>query len=84
MGIMGVMDWIVYLFATLGLFDCYIAYRFLRKGKGVVDQTAGFLSYWFVKWTLTTQTKLVAKAMPFVSKDLTEWLGIRKDDGNVS
>lgn len=79
-----VLEWLFYLFATLGILDCYIAYRFLRKGKGVVDQTAGVLSYWFVKWTLTTQTETVAKTMPFVSQDLTEWLGFRKDDGKIS
>ncbi len=69
---------------TIGLLCIYMAYRFCRNGKGIVDQTAGFLSFFFVMWTCTTQTELVAKCMPFVSQDLTEFIGFRKDDGEIT
>lgn len=79
-----ILSWIGYLFAALGVFDCYIAFRFLRKGEGIVDQTAGFLSYWFVKWLCTTQTEAVAHCLPFVKQDLSEMLGFRKDDEEIT
>lgn len=68
--------------ALIGLADCYIAYRFLRKPA--IDSTAGFTWYWTAKWAFVTQTKEMVQKLPYLGKDLTEALGIRDDDGRVT
>jgi len=76
-----ILDSLIYV---LGVYTLYLMIRFRSNGKGFVDQTAGMLSFLFVMWTCTTQTKLVAKTMKFVTQDLTEWLRFRKDDNEIS
>lgn len=71
-------------FITLGMYTAYVAWRFTWNGEGIVDQTAGFLSYLFVMWFLSTRTEEVAAKIPFVSKDLSEMIGWRKDDGKIT
>lgn len=70
---------------VLGLFTGYAAYRFVRvEGSNVIDQTAGALSFLFVIWAVAMNAILVAEKLPFVTKDLREWLNLRPDDGEVS
>jgi len=72
-------------FLTLGLYVTYVAWRFARgRPGGIVDKSAGFLSYLFIMWFIVTRKEEVAKAIPFVSMDLSEMLGWRKDDGEVT
>lgn len=73
---------LVYLLALWGLADMYVCYRMIRKPE--VDWTAGTTWYWVVKWGFGSQTKRMAELLPFLSKDLTEALGIRPDDGKIS
>ena len=76
------MIWILLPFAIWGLLDLYVFYRFSRKPE--IDKTASLTWWWSVKWAFATQTKILAEKLPFVSKDLTEALGIRKDDGEIT
>jgi len=70
---------------TLGLFLVYAGYRFVRhKGKGIIDQSAGFLGFLFAIWLMTTRTEEVAECMPFVAMDLSEMIRWRKDDGEIT
>ena len=70
---------------TLGLYLVYAGYRFVRlKGKGIIDQTAGFLAFLFAIWLMTTRTEEVAECMPFVTMDLSEMIQWRKDDKEIS
>ena len=65
-------------FAAWGLADMYVCYRLIRKPE--VDSTAGTTWYWALKWAFASQTKIMVEKLPFLSKDLTEALGIRPDD----
>jgi len=83
------LTWLAYLAVapviTLGLFIVYAGYRFVRhKGKGIIDQSAGFLGFLFAIWLMTTRTEEVAECMPFVAMDLSEMLRWRKDDGEIT
>lgn len=79
---MTLIAWLLLPFAFWGLLDMYIAYRFIRKPQ--IDSTAGFTWWWSVKWAFATQTAILAEKLPFVSKDLTEALGVRRDDGEIT
>lgn len=69
----------------LGTFTGYAAYRFVRKeGRNVIDQTAGALSFLFVIWAVAMNAVLVAEKLPFVTKDLREWLNLRPDDNELT
>ncbi len=78
--------WLIYgPVLTIGLYAIYGALRFARgKPKGIVDKTAGFLSYFFIMWFVVTRKEEVAKVIPFVGMDLSEMLRWRKDDGEVT
>ncbi len=70
---------------TLGLYTTYVALRFARgKPKGIIDKSAGFLSYFFIMWLIMTRKEEVAAVIPFVSQDLSELIGWRKDDGEIT
>jgi len=66
-----------------GVSDMYVCKRWLAEGKKAVDQSAGALHYWFVKWAIAMQSKLVAEKLGFPSKDLNEILKIRDDDNKI-
>lgn len=69
---------------TLGIYEMYKMYRFVRRrGKGFVDQTAGALALLMTEWALCSQPEIVAKRLPFVTEDLTEWMELR-DDGEIT
>lgn len=80
------MQWLILSpILTVGLYTLYTAYRFVYKnGKGFVDQTAGFLSYFFIMWFISTRSEEVAEKIPFVGMDLSEMVGWRKDDGEIT
>lgn len=77
-----ILGTILSIFALWGLIDLYMMYRFVRKDE--VDTTAGFLIWVMLKWSFASQTKLMAEKLPFISQDLTEMLGIRPDDGEIT
>lgn len=66
-----------------GIGDMYICKRWLAEGKTRVDQSAGALHYWFLKWGCAMQAKWIAIKLGFPGKDLNEILKIRPDDGKV-
>lgn len=76
------MIYLLLPFVLWALADIYICYRFVRKPE--VDTTAGVTWYWACKWSFASQTKLVVEKFPWLSKDLTEALGIRPDDGETT
>lgn len=76
------------LIYILGVYVILTAARFVgnepeHDDKRFIDKSAGWLSFLFVIWAIASQRELVAEKLPFVSKDLGEYLGIRKDDGHV-
>lgn len=82
MNVWEVLGWILLSpFLTLGLYIAYAGYRFVRlKGKGIIDQSAGFLAFLFAIWLMTTRSEEVAECMPFVTMDLSEMIRWRKND----
>ncbi len=76
------LGWLGGLLAFWGLGDLYMYYRFSR-GKGV-DKTAAFWNWFSVKWCLASQTELMAEKLPFISKDLSEVVGVKEDDGRIT
>lgn len=76
------MIWVLLPFALWGVADMYICYRFVRKPE--VDSTAGVTWWWALKWSFASQTKTMVEKLPWISKDLTEALGIRPDDGETT
>lgn len=76
------MSYLLIPFAIWGLADIYVCWRFVRKPE--VDSTAGLTWYWAAKWAFASQTRFVVEKFPWISKDLTEALGIRPDDGKVT
>ena len=76
------LGWLGGLLAFWGLGDLYMYYRFSR-GKGV-DKTAAFWNWFNTKWCLASQTELMAEKLPFISKDLSEVVGVKDDDGRIT
>ena len=65
-----------------GLLDIYAMMRF-RKNKGI-DQTA-ILGNWInLKWMFASRVKEMTAKHPWLGQDLSEVLGEKPDDGNVS
>lgn len=75
------MIWVLLPFAVIGLADCYILYRWIRKPE--VDYTAGALWYWCNKWMMVTQSKLMAEKLGYPGKDLSEVL-LGREDGKTT
>ena len=69
-------------FALWGVVDMYCGYRMARKPE--IDFTNGLLIWWELKWMFASQTKKMARAMPWLSQDLSEQLGVSEDDGEVT
>jgi hypothetical protein len=76
------MIYILMPLALWGLADMYMCYRFIRRPE--VDYTAGVAWWWSAKWVFALKTRFLAPLLPFISKDLTEALGIRADDGEIT
>ena len=76
------MAYVLIPFALWGLADMYMCYRFIRQPE--VDYTAGTAWWWSSKWVFALRARVLKDILPFISKDLTEALGIRPDDGKVS
>ena len=77
-----IFEWVIYVLAFWGAGDLYMAWRMRRKGY--IDQTA-FVWNWFnLKWALASRARIVAEKLPFLKKDLTEVIGVKQDDGEVS
>ena len=69
-------------FVLYAVADMYVCYRMIRKPE--IDRTAGVLWFWCLKWAFGSQTRRMAEILPWLSQDLTEALGIRPDDGEIS
>lgn len=79
------LQWLVIApIITMGLLVIYMATRFAGSGDGIVDKTAGFLSFFFIMWFVVTRREEVAEKIPFVKMDLSEMIQWRKDDGKVT
>lgn len=76
------LNWFIYVLAFWGLGDLYMMYRMRRSGY--IDKTAALWNWFNLKWTLVTRAKIVAEKLPFLTKDLTEVVGVKKDDGEVT
>lgn len=76
------MIYVTIPFVLWALADMYICYRLIRKPE--IDHTAGVTWYWTLKWAFASQTKVMVEKLPFLSKDLTEALNIRPDDGKTT
>jgi len=81
-GINTILSWLGGLLVFWGFSDLYMFYRFSR-GEGV-DKTAALWNWFSVKWCLASQTKLMAEKLPFISKDLSEVVGVKDDDGRIT
>lgn len=68
--------------ALWGLADLYMLYRFRRNPE--VDKTASVFIWIGIKWGFSSQTRRIAEKLPFISQDLSEMLGIKTDDGEVT
>jgi len=68
--------WVVGILAFWGLMDLFMAYRF-SKGEGV-DKSASLWNWFSLKWCLASQTERIIKALPFISKDLSVVVGLKK------
>lgn len=76
------MVYLLIPFALWGLADMYVCYRLVRKPQ--VDSTAGVTWYWVLKWSFASQVRVMVEKLPFLSQDLTEAMGIRGDDGDIT
>lgn len=65
-----------------GVLDFIMAYRFAKNHH--TDKTAALLNWNAFKWSWLHQLEAMVKAMPFLSRDLTENFGIRPDDGRTT
>lgn len=74
--------WIMGILAFYGLADLYMWWRMRRSNK--VDKTASLGNWIALKWVLATQSDLVAEKLPFLQRDLSENIGVKDDDGNIS
>ena len=76
------MIYLLLPFVLWAIADIYICFRLVRKPE--IDTTAGVTWYWALKWSFASQTKTMVTKLPWLSKDLTEALNIRPDDGEIS
>jgi hypothetical protein len=74
--------WLLGLLAFWGAGDLYMLWRMRRNGK--MDQTASLWNWFNLKWCIASQTDLVAEKLPFITKDLSEVVGVKKDDGRIT
>ena len=65
-----------------GALDVYAMLRF-RKNNGI-DKTAIMGNWLNLKWMFASQTERLIKMFPWLSQDLSEVLGVKRDDGEVS
>jgi hypothetical protein len=72
----------LFLLALWGASDLYMLYRFRRNPE--VDKTASVFIWIGLKWGFASQTRRTAEKLPFISQDLSEMLGIKDDDGDVT
>lgn len=72
----------LFLLALWGLADLYMLYRFRRNPQ--VDKTASVMIWIGLKWGFASQTRRIAEKLPFISQDLSERLGIKADDGEIT
>lgn len=76
------MIYLMIPFVLWALADMYVCYRMVRKPE--IDSTAGVTWYWALKWSFASQTQTMVTKLPWLSKDLTEALNIRPDDGETT
>lgn len=69
-------------FIFWGAFDFYIATFKFRKRPGV-DKTAYLVNWLFKKWQDGGDPDIATK-YPYVSRDLGETVGWKKDDGEIT
>ena len=77
-----IISWIGGVLIFWGIADLYMFYRFRRGSK--VDKTAALWHWISVKWCLASQTELMAEKLPFISKDLSEVVGVKDDDDKIT
>jgi hypothetical protein len=77
-----IFNWFLGLLAFWGAADLYMAWRMRRHDK--VDKSAIVGNWFTLKWMLASQTDKVVEKLPFLSKDLSENVGVKEDDGKVS
>ena len=70
------------ILAFWGLIDVYMLYRFRRADN--IDKTAAVWNWFNLKWVLVSKNKEIAEKLPFLSKDLSEVVGVKEDDGRVT
>lgn len=54
------------------------------RRSGYIDKTAAIGNWFKLKWTLASRAREVAEMLPFLTKDLTENVGVKADDGKIT
>lgn len=82
--IIAIVMFINTLFTLWGMLDVYAMLRFRRNAKGKVDATAIMGNWINLKWMFASQTDLMVEKHPWLAQDLSEVLGEKEDDGEVT
>lgn len=83
-GVTTLMHWVISILALFGVIDFYMFWRMKRKGRLRIDQTASFFHWMSIKWCIASQTEIMAEKLPFITKDLSEAIGVKPDDGEIT
>ena len=67
---------------VIGVLDVYAMLRF-RKNNGI-DRTAIMGNWISLKWMLASRTDELLEKLPWLGQDLSEVLGVKEDDGQVT
>lgn len=69
---------------SLGMYLAYCVHRYARRGKGIVDITAAIWNFLNAVWLMASQPQLMADRLGFPRRDMSETLGLKPDDGDVT
>ena len=76
------MIWILGILAFWGFMDLYMMMR--MRSSGYIDKTAAIGNWFCLKWALASRAQIVAEKLPFLTKDLTEIINVKADDGKTT
>lgn len=69
--------------ALLGYYLIYVGMRFKKSAKSTADHSAFWFNWLAFVWMWAERSKEIVAALPFFTRDLSETLGVKPDDGEI-
>lgn len=84
-----VLAWFLSVFLVgipmlIGYYTLYVGKRMKKSAGSKLDQTAFWFNFLGFMWMWAERIEEIVEAMPFFKKDLSETLGVKADDGQIT